>query len=139
MVDVYVFRCCLPVEISDENKYNVLREDVKREMVNWKAAYPEFKVFCETWCGRDALRMPHFAAGEPGHRLDVLESVEATLRANLASNGLVHEDVAWRNVGLYHSRAEQQAVVFDVGRVRGQTTGDHSWMNNAIEKLKREA
>lgn len=115
--------------------------DVERELKNWKKAYPEFesKVLHEKWCGREALRMPHFATVKPEERLRVLGSVKTTLKTNFYDNGLVHIDVAWRNIGLYKGGAEQQAVVYDLGRVRGQTTGDDSWVNDAIEKLKREA
>ena len=129
--------CVLKFPIKNKNEE--LRDDVKREMENWKAAYPEFKVFRETWCGRDALRMPHFAVVEPGRRLDVVDSIEATLQDSFASKGLVHLDVAWRNIGLYAGGGEQHAVVFDLGRVRKATAGDENWVEHAIAKLAREA
>jgi len=111
---------------------------VRLEMENWKAAYPEFEVFREMWCGRDALRMPHFAAVKPDDRSNVLQLVEETLKTQFASKGLVHEDVAWRNIGLYKDGADRKAVIFDLGRV--QKTGlDDTWVDDAIAKLRREA
>lgn len=105
------------------------KNNMEREMENWTAVYPGFRVFRETWCGRDALRMPHFAAVEPNRRLAVIKLVEATLRANFASNGLVHEDVAWRNIGLYSVGTEECAVAYDLGRFGKQTPdGDDSWV-----------
>jgi len=129
--------CVLKFPINTMSQCN----DVERELKNWKKAYPEFesKVLHEKWCGREALRMPHFATVRPEERLRVLGSVKTTLETNFYDNGLVHKDVAWRNIGLYKGGAEQQAVVYDLGRVRGQITGDDSWVNDAIEKLKREA
>jgi len=83
--------------------------------------------------------MPHFAGVEPGCRLNVVASVKATLQDKFASKGLVHEDVAWHNIGLYSDGAERRAVVFDLGRVRDQTIGEDNWVDDAIAKLQREA
>ena len=132
--------CVLKFPIKDTNSAS---KDVERELKNWKKAYPEFetKVFHEKWCGREALRMPHFSAVKPDERLVVLGLVKVTLETNFYDNGLVHEDVAWRNIGLYKDGAECKAVVFDLGRVRDQDkTGlDDNWVDDAIAKLQREA
>ena len=129
--------CVLKFPINTMSEFN----DVERELKNWKKAYPEFesKVLHEKWCGRDALRMPHFAAVKPDDRSNVLHLVEETLQANFSSNGLVHLDVAWRNIGLYAVGGEQHAVVFDLGRVRKATASDENWVEHAIAKLEREA
>jgi len=129
--------CVLKFPIK--SKKEELRDDVRREMENWKAAYPEFKVFRETWCGRDALRMPHFAAVKPDDRSNVLQLVEETLETQFAAKGLVHEDVAWRNIGLYKDGADRKAVVFDLGRVRDRDKTDDYWVDDVITKLRRGA
>ena len=83
--------------------------------------------------------MPHFAAVKPDDRSNVLHLAEETLQANFASKGLVHKDVAWRNIGLYKDGADDKAVVFDLGRVRGRDKTDDNWVTDAIAKLRSEA
>lgn len=84
--------------------------------------------------------MPHFASVLPCRRFDVLDLVQTCLESHFVSRGLVHEDVAWRNIGLYKDgEAEQHAVVFDLGRVRRETNDDEDWVHRAMEKLKQDA
>jgi RNA polymerase-interacting CarD/CdnL/TRCF family regulator len=88
--------------------------------------------------------MPHFAAVRPDERLNVLGMVRATLKANFFDKKLVHEDVAWRNIGLYKKvgSVSPAAVVFDLGRVETNQTAhdyDANWVDNAISKLEKEA
>jgi hypothetical protein len=133
--------CVLKFPINDRNSEH---RGVELELENWKNAYPEFKVFRETWCGREALRMPHFAAVRPNERLQALDLVRATLEANFFVKSLVHKDVAWRNIGLYKKvgAARPEAVVFDLGRVESKETDDDynaNWVDDAIDKLKKEA
>ena len=83
--------------------------------------------------------MPHFAkVVKPSRRPEVLILVRATLQANLVAKGLVHMDVAWRNVGLYSAMGgEECAVLFDRGRVKNATTGDEDWVERAMTKLEQ--
>ena len=134
--------CVLKFPINPKGEH----KGVKRELENWKKAYPEFKtkVFREKWSGREVLRMPHFAAVRPDERLNVLDMVRATLKANFFDKELVHEDVAWRNIGLYKKvgAVSPVAVVFDLGRVETNQTArdyDANWVDNAIAKLEKEA
>jgi hypothetical protein len=133
--------CVLKFLMNDrESEHNGL----ECELENWKKAYPELKVFREKWCGREALRMPHFAAVRPDERLDVLDLVRTTLEANFYAKRLVHKDVTWRNIGLYKKvgAARSEAVVFDLGQVdHNQTAHDNdtNWVDMAIAKLKEEA
>jgi hypothetical protein len=60
--------------------------------------------------------MPHFAAAKDQDRLNTLELVKTTLTAKFASKGLVHEDAAWRNIGVYKDGGVTKAVVFDLNR-----------------------
>jgi hypothetical protein len=131
--------CVLKFPINDTNGEH---KGVERELENWKKAYPEFKAFREKWCGRDALRMPHFAAVRPDERLCALDLVRATLEANFFAKRLVHKDVAWRNIGLYKKVGAERpkAVVFDLGQVEpNQTDHDANWVDVAIDKLKKKA
>jgi hypothetical protein len=71
-----------------------------------------------------------------------LDLVRATLEANFFAKGLVHKDVAWRNIGLYKKvgAGRPKAVVFDLGRVEPhQTVHDANWVDVAIDKLKKRA
>jgi hypothetical protein len=133
--------CVLKFPINDTKGEH---KGVERELEHWKKAYPEFKVFHEKWCGRDALRMPHFAAVRPDERLCSLDLVRATLEANFSAKRLVHKDVAWRNIGLYKKvgAARPKAIVFDLGRVEVHQTDhnyDANWVDVAIDTLKNEA
>jgi hypothetical protein len=83
--------------------------------------------------------MPHFAAVKDQDRLNTLELVRATLTAKFASKGLVHEDVAWRNIGVYKDGGVTKAVVFDLNRVRTQNKTDDSWVDTAMAKLSASA
>jgi hypothetical protein len=105
-----MFRRCLRIDIPLVVSTSQGKNHMEGEMENWKAVYPDFKVFCETWCDWDALPMPHFAAMEPDRRLTVIKLVEATLRDNFASNELIHKDVAWSNIGLYSVGTEECAL-----------------------------
>ncbi len=46
---------------------------LKHEEEMWHKVYPQFKskVVYEKWCGRDALRMPHFSAVKMEERKSV--------------------------------------------------------------------
>ena len=110
---------------------------LKKEVENWQTVYPKFKVFLEKWCGRESLQMPHFASVKRDDRMDVLDSVKVTLETSLDAKGLVHDDVAWHNVGLYKKEGtESKAIVFDLAHVHQQTLADANWVNAAIKKLK---
>jgi len=68
-----------------------------------------------------------------------MDQVKVTLQNKFASKGFVHEDVAWRNMGLCSDGAKRQAVVFDLGRVRDQAVDEDNWVDDAIAKLQRGA
>ena len=123
------------------NNPNKARSDLEHEEKMWHKAYPQFasKVVVETWCGWKALRMPHFAAVALSERRNVLALVENTLRDDYDEKGLVHGDVAWRNVGLFRVGNEQKAVVYDTARVREKTASDEKWVEDAMKKLEQSA
>ena len=110
---------------------------LKHEEEMWHKVYPQFqsKVVLEKWCGREALRMPHFSAVKVEERKIVLELVKATLKNDFHGKGMVHGDVAWRNIGLYKEGAEKKAIVFDMVQVRVYDKDD-DWMESALSRLE---
>jgi hypothetical protein len=105
----------------------------------WEKVYsPEIKVFREDWCGEPALRMPHFAKVKEHDQKHVVPLVKATLMSDYHQKGLVHKDVAWRNIGLYKAKSgELRAVVFDMGSVSEVEDGESAaWVTDACDKLK---
>ena len=112
---------------------------LEHEEKMWHKAYPQFKskVVCEKWCGKLALKMPHFSAVPMLQREKVLKLVEQTLREDFDAKNLVHDDVAWRNVGLYKNGSEVKAVVFDMTLVKERGESDDGWVDAAVEKLRR--
>jgi hypothetical protein len=94
----------LKFPINDRKSKN---KGVEHELESWKKAYPEFKVFRKKWCGREALRMPHFAAVRPDERLHALDLVRTTLEANFCARGWFVK--MWTGVTLdYTKRLEQR-------------------------------
>jgi hypothetical protein len=118
------------------------RRGLKYEEEMWHKAYPQFKskVVCETWCSHEALRMPHFAAVAAGERKAALPLVERTLREDFEKRGLVHGDVAWRNVGLYTTADnETRAVVFDFVWVTHAEKKDAAdWVEGEMAKIEED-
>jgi hypothetical protein len=81
--------------------------------------------------GKAALLMPWFQS--PDRNESTLLAVQTALQQYHRS-GVVHQDVAWRNVGVYDEG--QKAVVFDMGQVRAlQEKEDDAWIARALTKL----
>ena len=83
--------------------------------------------------------MPHFAAVAPQDRLAALELVKKTLEEDFDQRGLVHRDVAWRNVGLVEVENERKAVVYDMATVEEKIDADAEWVGDAIRRLQESA
>lgn len=83
--------------------------------------------------------MPHFALVKFDNRSNVLDLVKDALQTSFFAKGLVHEDVAWRNIGLYMAEGKRKAIIFDLGRVRKSTQHDTNWVHATIEGLRNEA
>lgn len=84
----------------------------------WDAVYGAvgIKVYREKWNGHAALRMPHFSPVDPKNRGNALPLVRDTLEKHFHANGVKHNDVAWRNIGMFKaSDGADHAVVFDMG------------------------
>eukprot|EP00978_Attheya_sp_CCMP212_P011932 scaffold29636_cov50-Attheya_sp.AAC.2 len=122
--------CVLKFSLEDRG------DKLDREFQIWKKAYPQFKVYRENWCGHPALCMPHFAMVKDEKRAQMVGLVRKSLMTNFAANKMKHNDVYWRNIGIYTNRdGNEEAVVFDMGSV---VTGveDSSWVDSACMRLK---
>ena len=52
--------------------------------------------------------------------------------------GIRHDDVAWRNVGVYREGGRTKAVVFDMQRVHRVEQGPHDdWVTPAVDSLSK--
>jgi hypothetical protein len=113
--------CVLKFSLEDRGN------KLDHEFQIWKKAYPQFKVYRENWCGHPALRMPHFAMVKDEKRAQMVGLVRKSPMTNFAVKNMKHNDVYWRNIGIYTNRnGNEEAVVFDMGSV---VTGveDSSW------------
>ena len=106
---------------------------------NWVYGSCGIKVYRETWNSHEALRMPHFASVDPKERDQALPLVKSTLINHFHAAGVKHEDVEWRNVGLYtKADGSTHAVVFDMGSTSPLTSGDSGWVDQAVQHLQDE-
>ena len=65
--------------------------------------------------------------------------VKSTLTNHFDAAGVKHENVAWRNVGLYtKADGSTHAVVFDMGSTSPVTSGDSGWVDQALQHLQDE-
>ena len=80
-----------------------------------------------------ALLMPWFQC--PERTEQELEAVKLTLTNDFQRRGFRHDDVAWRNVGIYEKDGETKAVVFDMQGVVASKEDEEYWITEAIEAL----
>jgi hypothetical protein len=93
------------------------------------------KVYREKWNGHAALRMPHFAPVHPKNRGNALPLVRDTLEKHFHANGVKHNDVAWRNIGMFKGTdGTEHAVVFDMSST-SSTKDDNGWVDQAMQHL----
>eukprot|EP00301_Raphidiophrys_heterophryoidea_P008609 c13163_g1_i6.p1 GENE.c13163_g1_i6~~c13163_g1_i6.p1 ORF type:complete len:568 (-),score=120.21 c13163_g1_i6:171-1874(-) len=109
----------------------------KQEHSIWKVIYPEFKVRIQLLNGHDALIMPHFFAVSKHARKETLGLVKTTLLTRFVHNQLKHNDVAWRNLGLCvnDQTGKEEVVVYDLANI--EHCRDTTWVDAAIEKLRK--
>lgn len=105
---------------------------LKHECTLWNIVFPEFEVCLETWSKHDALRMPYFPPFLPSERAEALTAIEAVLRDRFVAKAIMHDDVAWRNIG---KTADKSPVIFDFASATPEHKDD-KWVNEAIEGLK---
>jgi hypothetical protein len=89
------------------------------------------QVMCQT-----ALLMPWFQC--PERTKSTLDAVEMTLREDFMAKGIRHDDVAWRNVGIYYGNDGQtKAVVFDMQKVKVVENQEKDWVKSAVMSLSQ--
>jgi hypothetical protein len=108
----------------------------------WKAVYSHLPPVANTVrivkvMGQTALLMPWFQC--PKRTQSELDAVQKTLSEDFKNKGIRHEDIAWRNVGVYHGdNGELQAVVFDMQKVCYVANLEEDWVQPAITSLSQE-
>jgi hypothetical protein len=108
----------------------------------WKAVYSHLPPVANTVrivkvMGQTALLMPWFQC--PKRTQLELDAVQKTLSEDFKNKGMRHEDIAWRNVGLYHGdNGELQAVVFDMQKVCYVANQEEDWVQPAITSLSQK-
>jgi hypothetical protein len=85
--------------------------------------------------GQTALLMPWFQ--NPKRNQSTLEAVEKTLSEDFMERGIRHDDVAWRNVGVYREKGQTKAVVFDMQQVACVENQKEDWVKTAIACLSQ--
>ena len=114
------------------------KETAMEEKKVWDRLYPEFKskVRVAKWGGRWVLTMPHLSQSVKRDE-KALKAIEMTLRERFVKRNVMHNDIAWRNIGFYKSSEETKAIVFDFDDV-GTFAEDEEelWVKNQIKKLK---
>jgi hypothetical protein len=108
----------------------------------WKAVYSHLSPVANTVrsvkvMGQAALLMPWFQC--PKRTQSELDAVQKTLLKDFKNKGIRHDDIAWRNVGVYHDENGQlQAVVFDMQKVFYVANQEEDWVQPAIASLSQK-
>jgi hypothetical protein len=107
----------------------------------WKAVYSHLSPVANTVrivkvMGQAALLMPWFQC--PKRTQSELDAVQKTLLEDFKNKGIRHDDIAWRNVGVYHGdNGQLQAVVFDMQKVSFVANQEEDWVQPAITSLSQ--
>jgi hypothetical protein len=84
--------------------------------------------------GQTSLLMPWFQC--PERTQSNLEAVKKTLTDDFMEKGFRHDDVAWRNVGVYRQGGQTKAVVFDMQQVYCVEKHEkEDWVTPAVARL----
>ena len=121
-----------------ERLEDLRKKHVESELERWKEIYPDLGKMCrvQKFAGHWALLMPYLCA--PKRNEASVNRIEQTLRKHFVEKNLKHEDVAWRNIGMYRDEAGHDVcIVFDLERVTTSKSGD--WVNDAIAELREKA
>jgi hypothetical protein len=112
------------------------KQDAAAEERAWKRVYAELApvrgVRVVQVMQRWTLLMPWFAP--PTRDSTTLAAIEKTLRDNFHKKGLEHQDVKWRNIGVYTSEGAVKVVVFDLTGLRQNQ--DDGWIKTAVASLR---
>jgi hypothetical protein len=126
------------------NKMALSKEKIKEEQRWWDEVYgKEFPTRADNWSGSWALMMPHFSAIPLELRLSFIDRIRALLVEKFQGKGLVHPDVAWRNIGMYVTpQGEECPVLFDLcdlQRYDRSNQAHRNWIETAISALLESA
>jgi hypothetical protein len=107
----------------------------------WKKVYSHLAPVATTVrtvkvMGQAALLMPWFQC--PKRIQSNLEAVEKTLTKDFMEKGIRHDDVAWRNVGVYCQGGQTKAVVFDMQKVHCVENQKENWVTPAVASLSQK-
>lgn len=120
---------------------NKMENALKTELKWWVEIYPEFSKFVEVdcWSGSPALCMPHFPSIPIDKRRDYIESIRHLLESPKFGTRYVHNDVRWRNIGLYkQSDGNVIPVLYDLESVVIYSEEEHmGWIDEAMRKLEQ--
>jgi hypothetical protein len=113
---------------------------LEQEKKKWDLVYPEFKkkVKVEKWSGSHALMMPHFADVVQDKRESLKEAIVNLLTIKFEQQSLVHNDVRWRNIGIYSDMrsGEVVPVIYDLESVKEYDHEQHEyWFERAMTEL----
>lgn len=108
----------------------------------WDRVYPEFSAMTkvEIWSGSYALVMPHFCSIPEDQRDTYREDIFQLLIEKFQNNGLVHNDVKWRNIGIYLKKNGESAVVlYDLQSVHTfSIETNQNWIEQAMDNLYKK-
>jgi hypothetical protein len=112
----------------------------QHEEIMWKEVYSHLfpvanSVRTVEVMGQTALLMPWFQC--PKRTQSSLDAVEKTLREDFMEKGIRHDDVAWRNVGVYSDNGQTKAVMFDMQKVHFKKKQE-DWVESAVAALSQK-
>jgi hypothetical protein len=112
----------------------------QHEELMWKEVYSHLfpvanSVRTVEVMGQTALLMPWFQC--PKRTQSSLDAVEKTLREDFMEKGIRHDDVAWRNVGVYSDNGQTKAVMFDMQKVHFKKKQE-DWVESAVAALSQK-
>jgi hypothetical protein len=113
----------------------------RHEESMWKRVYLHLSPVATTVrtvqvMGQAALLMPWFQC--PERTEENLEAVKKTLTNDFMGKGFRHDDVAWRNVGIYCQGGQTKAVVFDMQQVYCVENQNEDWVTPAVASLSKK-
>lgn len=116
------------------------RDSLNVEKSWWDRIYPEFSTMTkvEIWSGSYALVMPHFCSIPENRREDYRDEIYQLLVTKFEANELVHQDVRWRNIGVYLKKdGDSVVVLYDLQSVRpfSSQIDPKDWTFQAVENL----
>lgn len=105
----------------------------------WDFIYPEFSSMTkvEIWSGSYALMMPHFCSIPEDQRQKYHEDIRRLLIEKFQAKDVIHNDVKWRNIGIYlQENGESTVVLYDLQSVQKFSGKIHqNWIEEAIDNL----